>query len=327
MNLKSTKYANLVQDTKVNLDSTTKVFPAGIVIHESDSGKIKVSDGINLYRDLPYVGSDVPTDHSSTEPTFGIGTAEKYGHVKVALPEGGVKISEVKEIKLSSIHSVSEEDNQPSEILLTSVAKSSITGNTVTVLSKSEYNADIDEVQELNDIIMKNSDGEEIYRSSLTGPSVYGLEFEVKYLNNNFVFYCVDYYHSDYIDDDSYTTLPNRLYISDGSANEINLQVVELPWLELIKSPDGSLSAAFSLKDITYDPNNNEYLLLGYSNDSWSHGNTVYVVHINADTKTVSEVEHILADDTGNLACTHCFKVLSDGTIAIVVVPYYSSGE
>lgn len=83
MNLKSTKYANIVQDTKVNLDSTTKVFPAGIVIHESDSGKIKVSDGISLYKDLPYVGSDVPTDHSSEEPTFGIGTTEKYGHVKL----------------------------------------------------------------------------------------------------------------------------------------------------------------------------------------------------------------------------------------------------
>ena len=84
MGLKSTNYANLVQDIKTNLDSTTKIFPAGIVIHESDSGKIKISDGVLLYKDLPYVGSDVPTDHSSEEPTFGIGTDEKYGHVKIA---------------------------------------------------------------------------------------------------------------------------------------------------------------------------------------------------------------------------------------------------
>lgn len=84
MGLKSTNYANLVQDIKTNLDSTTKIFPAGIVIHESDSGKIKISDGVLLYKDLPYVGSDVPTDHSSEEPTFGIGTSKKYGHVKIA---------------------------------------------------------------------------------------------------------------------------------------------------------------------------------------------------------------------------------------------------
>lgn len=84
MTLKSTKLVNLVQDTKANLEATTKVLPSGIVLHEVDTNKIKISNGTDTYTNLPYSGGEELGDHSSVEPKFGIGTTEKYGHVKVA---------------------------------------------------------------------------------------------------------------------------------------------------------------------------------------------------------------------------------------------------
>ena len=87
MSYKSGKLINIVQDTKTNLEEITKVLPSGIVLHETDTKKIKISDGTNTYVNLPYSGGEELGDHSSTEPKFGVGTEEEYGHVKMASTE------------------------------------------------------------------------------------------------------------------------------------------------------------------------------------------------------------------------------------------------
>lgn len=327
MNLKSTKYANLVQDTKVNLDSTTKVFPAGIVIHESDSGKIKVSDGINLYKDLPYVGSDVPTDHSSTEPTFGIGTSEKYGHVKVAQPEGGVNISEVKEIRLSDIHTTEEYIGQYIDTyngpVISSVAKSDITGNTVTVLRA------IEEGNLKSTFIMKNSAGEVLDTYELTHPDLGGYgRFKVKYLNNTFMYYYVnDQYLYNVEDETEYTNLSTRLFHSDGSADNLDMLLIPIDWKNLVPILNGVITS-FELKDITYNPNTDKYLLLGYINNlELDSDYNVYILHLTSDFIMVVNEEGVPIRDDDNINQSYTFKVLSDGTVVAIVVPRYSSGE
>lgn len=80
MSSKSIKHINLVQDTKVNLESMTNVLPKGLIFHETDTNKLKLSDGNSAYTNLPYTGGSELGDHASTETTYGASTVDKYGH-------------------------------------------------------------------------------------------------------------------------------------------------------------------------------------------------------------------------------------------------------
>ena len=329
MTLKSTKLVNLVQDTKANLEATSKVLPSGIVFHEIDTNKIKISNGTDTYTSLPYSGGEELGDHSSVEPKFGIGTTEKYGHVKVALPEGGIKISDVKEINLKNIYTTEKEDGDYidawSDPVISSIAKSDITGNIVIIIRELFFDDDYNSFIK-NTIIMKNNADEILDTYELVVPDTgYYDRFKVKYLNNKFMYYYVRDHATSWVSPDEDSLY--RLYYSSGDADQLDMTLIDIPWKQAVHLQDNS-TTLFELKDITYNPNTNDYLLLGFINSDIESDYHVYILHLPSDFTGITDEEGVFVEDDGtSITQSYTFKVLSDGTISIVVLPQYSAGE
>ena len=55
-----------LRGTKSTLSSSNQIFLAGQPVFESDSGQLKIGDGVNSFSNLPYVGEGLSSGGGST---------------------------------------------------------------------------------------------------------------------------------------------------------------------------------------------------------------------------------------------------------------------
>lgn len=60
-----------LRGTKSTLSSSSQIFLAGQPVFETDSGQLKIGDGVNSFSNLPYVGEGLFSDGGSNYPSVG----------------------------------------------------------------------------------------------------------------------------------------------------------------------------------------------------------------------------------------------------------------